>query len=300
MKPHIPSWRRPAGGGQPNGNGRGPWGMLFLALPVLLGGWLAGLLIWFPASALETRLEQVANTQLHGQGHLDLEGLSPRLPLALGVRAGTLSLVQPNMTITAQDIGAAPFWHSLLGGNPGLRFSARLLGGEAQGSARRDGELVLNLRDLHLVFPLLENSQLAVEGTLTRGSFAGRWPPRDGSDNRLLLSLTGVRLTGLSAFGSNSDHLELGTLELVGVGQGKAFKIERLEARDGHLVGTGGGSLLLADQLPASRMNLTLNLKTTGEMDGQLRELLSVLVPPAPDGSLTLRLSGTLARPRLN
>ena len=299
MKSLIPFWRRPAGG-QPGASGRDLWPLLLWALPVLLGGWLVGLLIWFPAAALETRLEQEANRHLRGQGRLELEGLTPRLPFAIGVRAGTLNLVQPTMAIAAEDIAAAPLWRSLFGGNPGLSFSARLLGGEAQGFARRDGELDLKLRDLRLALPLLENSQLAVAGTLTQGAFTGLWPPRDGSESRLLLTLTGVRLTGLSTFGAKGDFLDLGTLELVGTGQGKAFKIERLEALDGHLIGTGSGSLLLADNLPASRMNLTLNLKTTAEMDGQLRELLSVLVPPAPDGSLTLRLSGTLARPRLN
>jgi type II secretion system protein N len=299
MKLQIPSWRRPAGG-QPNASGRDLWPLLLWASPVLLCGWLLGLLIWFPSAALETRLEQDANYHLRGQGRLELEGLTPRLPFAIGVRAGTLNLVQPTMAIAAEDIAAAPLWRSLFGGNPGLSFSARLLGGEAQGFARRDGELNLKLRDLRIALPLLENSQLAVEGTLNQGAFTGLWPPRDGSVSRLFLTLTGVRVTGLSTLGSTRDALELGTLELVGIGQGKAFKIERLEALDGHLIGTGSGSLLLADQLPVSRMNLTLNLKTTAEMDGQLRELLSVLIPPAPDGSLVLRLSGTLARPRLN
>lgn len=299
MKFLMPSWRRPTGD-RPGASSRVSWGIFLWALPVLLGGWLAGLFIWFPSAALETRLEQEANTQLRGQGRLDLEGLSPRLPFALGVRAGTLNLTQPALDIAARDIAAAPLWRSLFGGNPGLSFSARLLGGEARGVARRDGALDLKLRDLRLSLPLLENSQLAIEGTLTQGAFTGPWPPREGSASRLLLTLTGVRLTGLSTFGAKGDALELGTLELVGTGQGKAFKVDRLESRDGHLVGSGGGSLLLADNLPASRMNLTLNLKTTEEMDGQLRELLSILVPPAPDGSLVLRLSGTLARPRLN
>ena len=299
MKLRIPSWRRPAGK-TPGTTGRGLWGVPLLALPVLLGGWLAGLLLWFPSAALETRLEQDANNHLRGMGRLELEGLSPRLPFAIGVREGTLNLTQPTMAIAATDLAIAPLWRSLLGGNPGLSFSARLLGGETQGFARRSGELHLNLRDLRLALPLLENSQLAVEGILNRGAFTGLWPPRDGSVSRLLLTLTGVRLTGLSTLGATHDALELGTLELVGIGQGKVLKIERLEARDGHLIGTGTGSLLLADQLPASRMNLTLNLKTTAEIDGQLRELLNVLVPPAPDGSLVLRLSGTLARPRLN
>lgn len=299
MKFLIPSWRRPAGE-QPGATGRDLWGVLPWALPVLLGGWLVGLLLWFPSAALETRLEQEANNHLRGQGHLELEGLLMRLPFAIGVREGTLNLVQPTMAIAAKDIAAAPLWRSLFSGNPGLSFSARLLGGEAQGFTRRDGELDLKLRDLRLALPLLENSQLAVEGTLTQGAFTGRWPPRDGSESRLLLTLTGVRLTGLSTFGAEGDALELGTLELVGGGQGKAFKIERLEARDGQMTGTGSGSLLLADQLPASRINLTLNLKTTANMDGQLRDLLTALVPPTPDGSLILRLSGTLARPRLN
>lgn len=299
MKSFTPSWRRPAGG-QPGATRRDLWGLLLWALPALFGGWLAGLLIWFPSAVLETRLEVEANNYLRGQGHLELEGLTPRLPFAIGVREGTLNLVQPTMAVAAKDLTAAPLWRSLLGGNPGLSFSARLLGGEAQGFVRRDGELDLKLRDLRLALPLLENSQFSVEGTLARGAFTGLWPPRGGSESRLFLTLTGVRLTGLGTLGAKGDALELGTLELVAGGQGKAFKIEHLEAHDGHLIGTGSGSLVLADKLPASRMNLTLNLKTTGEMDGQLRELLSVLVPPAPDGSLTLRLSGTLARPRLN
>jgi len=299
MKSLIPFWRPPAGD-RPGAGGRNLWPLFLWALPILLGGWLVGLLLWFPSAALETRLEQEANRQLRGQGRLELDGLSPRLPFALGVRTGTLNLTQPALAIAAEDIVAAPLWRSLFGGNPGLNFSAQLLEGEAQGFVRRDGELDLKLRDLRLALPLLENSQLAVEGTLTQGAFTGSWPPRDGSAGQLLLTLTGVRLTGLSTFGAKEDALELGTLELIVDGQGKAFKIERLETRGGHLIGTGGGSLLLADQLPASRMNLTLTLKTTAEMDGHLRELLGLLVPPAPDGSLVLRLSGTLARPRLN
>ncbi|MDY0267562.1 type II secretion system protein GspN [Trichloromonas sp.] len=293
-------FHRHAANGQPGATGRGPLLMLLLALPVLLCGWLAGLLIDFPSPALEARLEQEVNSRLRGQGRLELEGLTPQLPFTIGVRAGTLNLVQPAMAITAEDLVAAPLWRSLLGGNPGLSFSAQLLGGEAQGFARRDGELDLKLRDLRLAFPLLENSQLAIEGVLTQGAFTGLWPPRDGSESRLALTLTGVRLTGLSTLGAQGDALELGNLELVGTGQGKSFKIERLEGRDGHLIGTGSGSLLLADNFPASRMNLTLNLKTTAEMDGELRKLLTLLAPPAADGSLTLRLSGTLARPNLN
>lgn len=270
-----------------------------LTTALLLAGWGIGMLLFFPASSLENHLENEVATQLRGNGSLDLEDLSLRLPLRLSARAATLRLKRlPATEIKATDLQISPLWLSLLSGNPGLAYDFKLFGGNTEGFLRRNGEIHLKLENLQLALPLREKSPLAIAGTIERGELSAQWPPRANSASRLNLTINDMRLTGLEAIGSKSGELKLGSLVLQGAGMGNAFKIDRLESRDGQLTATGNGNLLLTNPIEHSRINLAVTLKPTPELDPQLLELLGMFVKKDGAGNFPLHISGTLSRPQ--
>jgi type II secretion system protein N len=271
-----------------------------VAVFLLLAGWWAGLFLFFPATSLETRIENEVASQLRGNGSLDLKGLSFSFPLGLSARQATLHLNRPPATIIpAIEFGVSPLWLSLLTGNPGLAYECELFDGSAEGFLRRNGEIHLELQGLHLALPLLEGSPLTLTGALEQGELSAQWPLVANSENHLSLNIMDARITGLKAIGSTSEELKLGTLVLQGNGTGNAFKIDRLEAKDGELTVTGSGTLLLADPIERSRINLIVTLKPTPALNSQLLELLGMFVQEDSAGDFPLRISGTLSRPQV-
>ena len=266
---------------------------------LLLAGWGAGLLLFFPATALENRIENEVTAQLRGKGQLELEGLSLRLPLGLSARQATLRLKQPQTAeIPVTELRVKPLWLSLLTGNPGLAFECEIMGGHAEGFLRREGEILLELKDLQFSFPLLTNSTLAVAGTLEQGELSAQWPPMETSASHLSLSINNAQVTGLDAIGSTSKELALGNLVLQGNGTGNSFKLDRMESRDGQVSITGSGALLLANPIEQSRINLNGTLKPTPELDPQLRDLLGMVTKEVA-GDFPFNISGTLSRPQI-
>ena len=270
-----------------------------LAVVLLLVGWGAGLLLFFPTAALENRIENEITAQLHGKGHLVMEEVALRLPLALSARQAMLHLNQsPIAEIPVTELRVKPLWLSLPTGNPGLAFEGAIMGGHAEGFVRRRGEIHLELSNLQLAFPLLKNSTLAVAGTLARGQLSAHWPPVENAENYLSLSIDNVEVTGLDAIGAASKKLELGTLVLQGNGTGNSFKLDRIESSDGQLSMTGSGTLLLANPIEKSRINLSGSLKPTPEFDPQLLDLLKTFSKEVA-GNFPFTISGTLSRPQI-
>jgi type II secretion system protein N len=219
--------------------------------------------------------------------------------LGLSARQATLGLNRsPLGEIVVTDLRVKPLWLSLLTDNPGFAFAGEFMGGQAEGFLRRQGDIQLEATGMQLAFPLLNNSTLAVTGTLEQGRLSGQWPPVENSPSHLSLDIRNARLTGLAAIGATRETLELGTLVLQGNGTGNSFKLESIESRDGQISLTGSGALLLVNPMTKSRINLSGALVPTADLDPQLRELLGMVVKEVA-GSFPISVSGTLSRPQI-
>lgn len=266
-------------------------------LALLVIGFLLGLYLGLPTTALKERIE--AEAQQRAGIPLHIGELSLRFPPAVRLEQVRWQPEGAKPELPIEQLQLRPLWWSLFTADPGTGFSARLLGGSAAGQLRRNGLVQADLAGLSFAGPLAPTSALSLGGTLKTGRIRATYPPQPDSETALTLDLEGVHLLGLQALGAATDRLNLGTLRLQAAGRGSSLKIERIEAGGGDLQLSGDGTFMLAQPLPASRLNLALTLQPGANFDPQLRDLLSLFAKPAADGSLRLRLSGTLADPRL-
>lgn len=265
------------------------------AVLLLLGGIYTGFLLAFPSEGLRSYLEQECRRRW--QLELQIANLTPILPL--GIQAGPLKVNYSDFPLTVDELEVAPLWGSLFGRNQGGTFEARLLGGEVNGSLRRQGEAEVHARGLTMSVPVPRTSGLTVSGRLREADFQGAVPARPTTETTLQLVLENCIVTGAKSLGAQNDQLDLGQLTLAAAGRGNALTVKRLSLEGGVLLGSGEGTLLLGVSPAQSRLNLNLSLRPGPRLDPFLAELLPLLAAPAADGTIRFRLTGTLTAPAL-
>ncbi|AMV71365.1 hypothetical protein JCM30471_32040 [Desulfuromonas carbonis] len=271
--------------------------LLLGTLGVGLLGFLAGCFLFFPTTLLRDWL--VAEVAAKTPCQLEMKSIALRFPFGLTARDLVLSGGGLPTPVPVDRLQVTPRWFSFFSGNPGAVIEAELFGGELNGEIHRDGAFSARGQGLTLDLPLGEKLPLTVAGNLRDLVARGALPLTTGTASKLQLTINELRLNGAKALGSGKDVLRLGTASLKATGQGNSFRIEELKCSGGDLTLEAGGSLLLATPPPQSRLNLTLNLQPTASFDPALKDLLSVFGKPARDGSLRLRLTGSLAKPSL-
>lgn len=266
-------------------------------LGVGLLGFLLGCFLFFPTTLLRDWLtaEVAAKTPCQ----LQVKSLGLRFPLGLTARDLVLSGGGLPTAVKIDRLQITPSWLSLFSGNPGAAIEAELLGGDLSGEIHRNGDFTANGQGLILDLPLGDKLPLTVVGTLRTLAASGALPVAAGTVSKLQLTINELRLNGTKALGSGQDVLRLGTATLSANGQGNSFRIEELKCSGGDLALEAGGSLLLATPPTQSRLNLSLTLQPAASFDPALKDLLSVFGKPARDGSMRLRLTGSLAKPSL-
>lgn len=262
------------------------------ALALLLVGFVAGFYIFFPTSVLQQRLE----AEIAGRTPMDVRIKSASLLFPPGLQAKGIRLTggSPASEFTVDQISLSPLWRTLLGKNPGLAFHSNVLGGQVAGNLRKDGSLSASLQSLTFSAPVGGALPIQLAGRLGKGDFQGALPLQSAAQTSISLALEQIRVSGLAALGLSEDTLALGTVNLSGNGRGNAMKIERLSASGGNLEITGDGTVMLAEPLDRSRLNLNLVLRPGQQLDQTLADLLEVFAQPQPDGSFRLRLTGSL------
>jgi type II secretion system protein N len=266
--------------------------LVLLAISFVLGFYL-----FFPADMLKARLDE----EFAARAPLDIEveEVSFRFPPAL--RAQQIYFTaQPNRPpLHIAEAVLSPAWATLFSTDPALAFRSSVGGGRIQGTIRRSGALEADIADVTFAEPLAAGSPLGLAGVVGKGHITTVIPATANSDARLAVTLNQVRLTGLDGFGVSSGTLSLGTLVLQGSGKGNSYKVDQLESSGGDLEVSGSGTVLLAETAERSRLNLSLTLRPTASLDSNLKELLGLFAKPGRDGSLRLRIAGTLASPSL-
>lgn len=279
--------------GAPAASFGGPGFKFYLGvLGLLLTGFLAGFYLFFPTSALQQRLELEIAARTPTEARI--EAVSLLFPPGLQARNIRLASGSPPSEFTVNLLAVTPLWRTLTGSNPGFAFHAEILGGQIDGSLRKNGGIEAKLQNLTFSAPLGGPLPIRLSGQLGKGEFAGALPLQSATETRLNLGFDRFELSGLASLGLASDTLALGTVSLVASGRANALKIDRLSASGGSLEVTGEGTVLLAEPLDISRLNLNLVLRPGRQLDKSLADLLELFAQAEPDGSFRLRLTGSL------
>lgn len=272
-------------------------------LPLYLGafasmilGLAASLYFFFPASALEERIEY----EIHRRApvEVDILALSLGFPPALRAEKLTLNISTPQpYAMSFKDTSVKPLWYTLFGGDPGVAVHTGILGGEGEGTIHRNGAMELSLAGVLFDTPLPSLTSLRLSGNVETGIFTGAVPVKPTTESHLQVQLENVRITGLKSVGVDSDTLSLGAISLQGAGKGNAFRIEQLDTRGGDFKVSGSGTVLLGRTVEQSRLNLNVALSPEPSLDKNLAELFALLKKPGRDGSYRFRITGTIATP---
>lgn len=271
------------------------WPLLTALLGVLLGFHL-----FFPDAALTGWLQSRAQRQLPAGATLTVRHGTLAFPLRLAL--DDLELLNDKAgwpPLRLQRLALMPTWSTLLG-SPGVRFSGNGPLGTFTGFFQHDGEVAFDLRDGTLALTLPQQSQLQLDGTLNRLQLAGRLPVGPQSTLQVRAAAGNLVLHGVKRFGLADDALALGHLQLQVEGAGRSLQLRELQLAGGVAELQASGELLLQPTLPASRVDLSLQLRPAANIDPALRGLLELAGAPEADGSYLWRLRGSLAAPKLN
>ncbi len=270
---------------------------LLVSVALLLVSFALAFYLFFPAKALQERIEQEFAVQTGAD--LRIGTLSLLFPAGVQAERLVVTGIPARDRLDVASLALTPAWRTLTGSDPGVHFSSRFQGGVVQGSALKSGALQARASRIAFDESLMPGSALRISGTLEEGSYSGRAQVRPDTETRLNLVLQRVALTGLEGLGASQQSASLGTITLGVTGRGNALRIETLTAEGGALEASGSGSIVLANPTERSRINLTLTLRPGADFDPNLRDLLTLFAQPAGDGSLRLRLTGTLGAPVL-
>jgi type II secretion system protein N len=267
------------------------------ALGCGLLGFLVGTYLFFPVAALRDRL--TAEVAARSTVQLQIANLALHFPLGLAARGVEVTTAELPSPLDIEHLQLTPRWLSLFGPDPGVDLEATLLGGSLAAEYHRSGAFVAQGDHLALDLPLGNLKSLGITATVREATVSSAAPLRPGTASQAQVVLENLQLHGLKAVGGAKDDLHLGTVTLKASGQGNNFRVEELSATGGDLNLNGSGSLLLSNSPRTSRLNLNATLKPATTFDPALSGLLEMFAKPAADGSLHLRLTGSLAAPNL-
>jgi type II secretion system protein N len=264
--------------------------LLFLA-GLLLGFWIS-----FPVGVVQQRLVAEIERQLPIEVTLDQISLRPWLTLAgRNAKVEFDNLPDYRLAIDAFRIG--PWWRSLFSVDPGVQARFESVGGRCDVHLQKSGRLLADASNLLLKIPLATTPVMTLSAALTSARVETATPLQTTTTSLFSLDAADVSVGGLGALFADAETLSLGRVWVKATGRGRALSIEQLTASGGALAVTGKGHLLLGANAASSRVNLTLNIRSTAAANSNLAALLQLVGPQQPDGSYRLRVTGTVARP---
>lgn len=265
-------------------------------LPLVVGFFfMAGLWLFFPAQALQHRLEQELSQQLQrpvSVGELDLE-----LPTTLAIDS-LETTVLPRLTVQLKKLKARPMWLQLLQGRLAINIAGETLGGTINAELDSTHHLQLFAADLHWDQPLPQIPKVQLTTTIEQLNASG-FIDQTNQLEQLQLQLKTLQITGLKRFSAPVDQLNLGRVELLLNQNERQITIDQFSSTGGDLNLDGHGSVVLQRNPIRSRINLTLSLIPNKGLDPALSSLLPLLGKKQSNGGYLLRIGGTLEKPRL-
>jgi len=252
--------------------------------------------VFFPAEVLQQRLVQ----ELSRETGLRMHGEQASMLMPLGLKSDvTLYPDQPGMSpLVIEDLRLTPLWRSLLTLNQAVHLSGSLAQGDVDARLWRNGNVTVNLQNVALLELQEQALPYRLEGSLDL-LFQGEELLVQGlqGEGRFSVDIKDIVLFGLERIGLPAD-VSLGTLRMNGQFSESRVSIEQLVATGGVLELSGGGTLLVGTTPQETRLNLNVRIHPTNQTPENVRDLLMLTGPrPGPDGSYTLQIGGTAARP---
>jgi len=282
-------------------SGRGPSSNLRLfALCLLLFCVTSFFSFWvfFPAEVLQQRLVQ----ELSRETGLRMHGEQATMLMPLGLKFDlTIYPDQHGMApVVLDDLRLTPLWTSLLTLNQAVQLKGSLAQGDVSARVWRNGNVNFSLQDLNLLG--LQEADLPYRlGGALNARFVGEELSAQGAQGggRFNADIRDTLVLGLERIGLSTD-VPLGLLQMNGHFSESRVSIEQLVATGGVLELSGGGTLLVGATPEQTRLNLNVRLHPTRQTPENVRDLLMLTgVRPGPDGSYSLQIGGTAARPLL-
>lgn len=265
-------------------------------IPLVVGlFFMAGLWLFFPAQALQHRLEQELSQQL--QRPVNVGQLALELPSTVAINS-LETTVLPRFTVQLNQLKARPMWLHLLRGRLAVAVQGETLGGTIYAELDSTRHLQLSASDLHWDQPLPQWPKIQLTTTIEQLDASGFIDPINQLE-QLQLHLSTLKISGLKQFSAPVDQINLGRIELQLSQNERQITIDQLSSTGGDLNLTGNGTIVLQRNLVRSRIDLSLSLKPNKNLDPALSSLLPLLGKKQSNGHYVLHLGGTIETPRL-
>lgn len=254
--------------------------------------------VFFPAEVLQQRLVQ----EISRETGLRMHGEHATMLMPLGLKFDlTVYPDQPGITpLVLDDLRLTPLWTSLLTLNQAVQLKGSVTQGNASARLWRNGNVSVSLQDLTLLDLQEPDLPYRLGGALN-GRLVGEklLAPGGQGEGRFDADIRDMLVFGLERIGLPTD-VSLGLLQINGHFSESRVSIEQLVATGGVLELSGGGTLLIGATPEQTRLNLNVRLHPTRQTPENVRDLLMLTgVRPGPDGSYSLQIGGTAARPLL-
>ena len=265
-------------------------------LPLVVGFFfMAGLWLFFPAQALQHRLEQELSQQLLRP--VSVGKLALQLPTTLAI-ASLETAALPRLTVQLKKLKARPMWLQLLQGRLAINIAAETLDGTINAEIDSTRYLQLVAADLHWDQPLPQLPKIQLTTTIEQLNASGFIEPINQLE-QLQLQLSSLQVTGLKQFSAPVDQLNLGRVELQLNQNARQITIDHFLCTGGDLNLTGHGTVVLQRNPIRSRIDLSVSIKPNKNLDPALSSLLPLLGKKQRNGGYLLRVGGTVEKPRL-
>lgn len=252
--------------------------------------------VFFPAEVLQQRLVQ----EISRETGLRMHGERAAMLMPLGIKFDlTLYPDQPGMTpLAVDDLRLTPLWTSLLSLNQAVQLKGSIAQGDVSARVWRNGNLNLSLHDLSLLDLQEPDLPYRLGGALNLRLIGDELlSPGAQGGGRFNADIRDILVLGLERIGLPTD-VSMGLLQMNGHFSESRVSIEQLVATGGALELSGGGTLLIGATPEQTRINLNVRLHPTRQTPDNIRDLLMLTgIRPGADGSYTLQIGGTAARP---
>ncbi len=254
--------------------------------------------VFFPAEVLQQRLVQ----ELSRETGVRMRAEHAAMLVPLGLRMDlTLYPDRPGIApLPIRDLHLTPVWTSLVSGNQAVNLKGSLARGDIAARLWRNGSIHLDVQDL--VLSMLQDDALDYRlGGLLTVQLQGEELLEDvrRGQGHFAIEIRDTLLYGLEQIGLSPEG-PLGLLQFNGRFSESRVSIEQLVATGGMLELSGGGTMLIGVTPEQTRLNLNVRFHPTRQTPESVRDLLMLTgVRPGPDGSYTMQIGGSLARPLL-
>lgn len=269
------------------------WWLLPLLIFLFFG---FGLYLFFPAEALQQRLQHELITQL--QRNVEVGEVSLHFPATLVIHNLSTTSTTSAIPVKLINLNLSPSWYQLVSGNPAIKLNCETLGGIVSAQLDTSRHIKLSATALQWDSPIPQMPTLHIQSTIDQLNASGFAEPAIQLE-QFKLQLSKLQVTGLKQVGLPVDHLNLGSVHLQLSQNKQRITIDQLTSRDGELNITGKGNITLQRNLLHSHIDLTLTLSPSSGLDPGITTLLPLFAKQQNDGSYTVRIGGTLAQPRL-